>query len=63
MGVLGFIKRFVLFVTIWATVFVGICYVFPFHYFNQKVSEAYNLEKTSEIDRSQDLAVENKIFE
>ncbi len=59
MGVLSFIKRFLLFVSLWAVVFGAICAVFPFEYFNQKFTEAYNLEQVQEVDRSQELATSN----
>ena len=61
MGVLSFIKRFLIFVSLWAVVFGAICAVFPFQYFNQKFIEAYNLEQSrEEVDHSQELATSNQ---
>ncbi len=60
MGLMSLIKRFMLFVIIWVAVFGAVCYIFPFHYFNEKFSEAYNIDQTQEIDNSQDVAVEDK---
>jgi len=60
MGVLSFIKRFLIFVSLWVIVFGAICTVFPFQYFNQKFTEAYNLEQSREVDHSQELATSNQ---
>ena len=59
MGILSILKKSLLFITIWVVVFGAVCYIFPFQYFNEKFTEAYNINQTQEVDRSQDVAVEN----
>ena len=59
MVILSILKKMMLFITIWVVVFGTVCYIFPFQYFNEKFTEAYHIDQTQEVDRSQDVAVDN----
>lgn len=59
MRILSILKKMMLFITIWIFVFGAVCYIFPLQYFNEKFTEAYHIDQTQKVDRSQDVAVDD----